>query len=440
MARAAKSRARWHQSAMSDDRPNKPPTPEEVAFLEASELTETSPDKAASMFMRLITDDGDMSSETVLKVKEDSIYSLLKIYVSQGKTEKLKSLLVEIRPFFQSLPKARTAKIVKTIIEEMAQPHIPVPFQISVCEEAQEWCVSEKRKFLKQRIQKQLCDLLFQNEKYKESLALVSKLVKEVKKFDDKLLLIEIHLIASYVHYALRNLPKAKGELTAARTNANATNCPPKLQAEIDKMAGILCADEKDFKTGFSYFFEAYEGWKTVHNDTEAEMAFKYMLLCKVMMNNPEEVQSLASGKSGSQTDAIRAVAKAYKKRDIHAFEAVYNQYPKELGGDPLIKRHLGTLKDTMLERNLLKLIEPFSRVQIPHVAKLIDLPVPLVESKLSEMILDKKLNGILDQGSGDLIVFDEVAADKTYSNALSTVKELSNVVDRLYSKTKRLN
>ena len=37
-----------------------------------------------------------------------------------------------------------------------------------------------------------------------------------------------------------------------------------------------------------------------------------------------------------------------------------------------------------------------------------------LVETKLSQMVLDKKLNGILDQGLGSLELFDEVHKDKT--------------------------
>jgi 26S proteasome regulatory subunit N6 len=57
------------------------------------------------------------------------------------------------------------------------------------------------------------------------------------------------------------------------------------------------------------------------------------------------------------------------------------------------------------------------------------------VEQKLSEMILDKKFHGILDQGTGDLLLFEDPESDKTYAAALSTVQELALVVDRLYKK-----
>jgi len=53
-------------------------------------------------------------------------------------------------------------------------------------------------------------------------------------------------------------------------------------------------------------------------------------------------------------------------------------------------------------------------------------------------MVLEKKLNGILDQGSGDLIVFDEVPEDKTFKAGLETLAELNNVVDKLSAKARR--
>jgi hypothetical protein len=49
--------------------------------------------------------------------------------------------------------------------------------------------------------------------------------------------------------------------------------------------------------------------------------------------------------------------------------------YKSELSDDPVVHSHLGTLYDNLLEQNLSRLLEPFSNVQIDHIARLINLP-----------------------------------------------------------------
>ncbi|XP_023242371.1 26S proteasome non-ATPase regulatory subunit 11-like [Centruroides sculpturatus] len=93
-----------------------------------------------------------------------------------------------------------------------------------------------------------------------------------------------------------------------------------------------------------------------------------------------------------------------------------------------------------MLEQNLCRIIEPYSHVQVKYIANTIHLPMDTVEKKLSQMILDKKFNGILDQGKGVLIIFQDTSIDKTYEAALETIQHMGKVVDSLYHKAKKLS
>ncbi len=166
----------------------------------------------------------------------------------------------------------------------------------------------------------------------------MGRLQREVKKFDDKLLLVEIFLIESRAHLALENLPKSKGALTAARSSANAIYCPPLLQAEIDMQAGILCAAEKDFKTAYSYFYESFEGFNTMKEAGEAVRAIKYMLLAKVMTGQYDDVYSIIAGKAGVkyagiEIEAMRAVTDAYKARNVHRFDSIFSHYKRAAAG-----------------------------------------------------------------------------------------------------------
>lgn len=89
---------------------------------------------------------------------------------------------------------------------------------------------------------------------------------------------------------------------------------------------------------------------------------------------------------------------------------------------------------------NILGLINIYISLKVSHIAKEIKLPVLQVEKKLSQMILDKKFSGILDQGEGVLIVFEETPVDKTYERALETITSMGKVVDTLYQKAKKLS
>nr|GMD27435.1 26S proteasome non-ATPase regulatory subunit 11 homolog [Ipomoea batatas]GMD28692.1 26S proteasome non-ATPase regulatory subunit 11 homolog [Ipomoea batatas] len=378
---------------------------------EASEAK--TPSEAIAILYRVLNDPS--SSSEALRIKEQAISNLSDLLRQENRAEELKNLLTQLRPFFSLIPKAKTAKIVRVIVDAVAKIPGTSDLQISLCKDIVQWTRAEKRTFLRQRIEARLAALLMENKEYSEALTLLTGLIKEVRRLDDKLLLVEIDLLESKLHFSLRNLPKAKAALTAARTAANAIYVPPAFEA-----------------------FNALE-------DPQAIYSLKYMLLCKIMVSQADDVASIISSPKvglqyqGPELDAMKAVADAHSKRSLKLFEVALRNFKAQLDEDQIVHRHLSSLYDTLMEQNLCRLIEPFSRVEIAHIAELIELPADHVEKKLSQMILDKKFAGTLDQGAGCLVIFDDPKTDAIYPATLETISNMGKVVDSLFVRSAKI-
>lgn len=271
---------------------------------------------------------------------------------------------------------------------------------------------------------------------------MIDGLLTELKRLDDKMVLTEVHLLESRVYRGIGNLSKSKAALTSARTAANSIYCPPHLQSALDLQSGVLHAEDKDYTTAYSYFFETFEGMAAQDDEAGALNALKYMLLCKIMLAAPDDVTALLTHKNATpyaqrrEIEAMRAVARAHAARDLAAFEQALKDF-RELSADATIRGHLAALYDTLLEQNLLRIVEPYSVVEIAYVAEQVGQGRQSVEAKLSQMVLDKLLHGVLDQGRGCLLLFDEPSSDATYDAAIKTLEEVSKVVDSLYAKVR---
>ncbi|MCL4419922.1 PCI domain-containing protein [Patescibacteria group bacterium] len=218
--------------------------------------------------------------------------------------------------------------------------------------------------------------------------------------------------------------------------------------------------EDKDYKTAYSYFYEAFEAFDSLEDHSNAVTALKYMLLCKIMggllshgifcyvsfaiSDTPKEVHSLIAGKyslkyGGKDVASMAAIADSCSARSLRQFNESLEEFADELKEDVLISRHLNTLYDKLLEQNLLRIVEPFSVVHLHHVSSLIDLPCETVERKLSQMILDKTFSGVLDQEHGMLVVFEEQPIDPVYPHAIEIIQNMGNVLDALYEKATQL-
>ena len=137
------------------------------------------------------------------------------MYAKQEDAEALRKLLTELRPLFGAITKAKTAKIVRNVVETIAK--VPnstqlqvgsskqlasalgsfvsmqstfgtvlrdlltkgMAMQMEVCKEQVDWAKAEKRTFLRQRIEARLANLYLSNKDYSSALSLISRLLTE---------------------------------------------------------------------------------------------------------------------------------------------------------------------------------------------------------------------------------------------------------------------
>jgi 26S proteasome regulatory subunit N6 len=88
-----------------------------------------------------------------------------------------------------------------------------------------------------------------------------------------------------------------------------------------------------------------------------------------------DDVPAIVSGKlalryAGQEIEAMKKVARAAHDRSLADFRRHVAENRGVLDADPVIHAHLDSLYDQMLEQNLLRIIEPYSKVEVSAVSR----------------------------------------------------------------------
>ena len=317
---------------------------------------------------------------------------------------------------------------------------------VKTIEEITKFCDETSNISMKSRIQTRLAEIYFIHEHYAKALEICNKVIFDLKRYEDNLGLIQLLLLESKVYYATNGISKSKAALTSVKTLVTKVYVEPKLQANIDLHAGILAAHEKDFNLAYSYFYEAFDVYNipTQRKKNKALRAFQYMILSKIVGDHLDEVNNVVLSKQGKnyygkEVEALRSIESAIREKSIKLLKENIEKN-KEYFKDPIIKYHINNLHNDLLEKNLIKIIKPYSVVEIEFVAKSIGLNYQDVLNKLRQMILDKKINGILDQGKGSLIIYESDISNPYLDKSIDTFKNLEKVVEALDKKVRDTN
>jgi 26S proteasome regulatory subunit N6 len=301
-----------------DPTPKEEDAEEDIQDLEdlADDASALPPDQQVPLLIAIIKDEKAKAPRYGFKavsLKERAVYDLTRAYCAIKEYNEVVNFLTGAtgKAFFDHINRAKCAKLVRQVLDIVCSL-VPdqLDMQEQICNNIIEWTRSEKRTFLRQRVEAKLASILFLQKDYGSAIELIDRLLRELKKLDDKQLLVEAHLMESKIHFALRNVPKAKAALTASRTAANAIYVSPSLQASIDTMSGTIHTQEGDYNTAHSYFLEAFEQLDQLNVKEQAIHCLKYMTLCRILDSLNKALK--LSAKGGVGKDSIRYYCSLY--------------------------------------------------------------------------------------------------------------------------------
>ncbi|CAD2093968.1 26S proteasome regulatory subunit RPN6, putative [Plasmodium vinckei brucechwatti] len=548
-----------------------------------------------------------VTNEKVMQINDKLIYLLCDYYINKEDIDNLINFTTSNENYFSVLPQAKTAKLIRNIVEKISKKIRNISTLYIIFKKYMNWAYEKKRNFLRCRIEVKIIILFILKQKYKTALSLIERLLKEVKKVDDKALLLELYIVETKIYMLLKNSTKMKASLTFAKNIANTINTAIYINSEIDLLSGILYIYEKDYRSAYIYLYECYETLYTYiynsqnntldflskkHNDfysviihniintstissqnrtksisqispfllsfytfyeyydcsnsllnvdemnllsnnvnliysdiickistsyqelEEGKMycitnpielnyeliknltidnygnlleltssnagdmrennsnkgpififpensningnfglnlnienlklivPLKYMLLCKILEeNNRKDINTILCENNklnyipNKEIQILLDISKCYENRTLDIFENVIKYNIFLINIDKVIYNYLKELYELLLEKNILKIIEAYSCIDLNYIGQKLNLDINKIISKLSEMILDKKLNGTLDQNAGILILYDDMPDTKMYQNVLEIINNLTESVDILYQK-----
>jgi len=152
-------------------------------------------------------------------------------------------------------------------------------------------------------------------------------------------------------------------------------------------------------------FFEAFKNYDE-SGSPRRTTCLKYLVLANMLMKsgiNPFDSQEAKPYKNDVEILAMTNLVTAYQNNDINEFEKILKVNRQTIMEDTFIREHIEDLLRNIRTQVLIKLIKPYTRIQIQFISGELNIESGDVESLLVSCILDSTISGRIDQVSGVL-------------------------------------
>lgn len=203
----------------------------------------------------------------------------------------------------------------------------------------------------------------------------------------------------------------------------------PKIMGIIRECGGKMHMSEENWKDAQSDFFESFRNYDEA-GSLQRIQVLKYLVLTTMLMKsdiNPFESQETKPYKNDPRISAMTDLVNAYQRDDIHQYESVLQTNP-DLLSDPFIAENINEVTRNMRTKAILRLIAPYSRLRLSFIAKSLQISSAEVQDIISFLIVDKKVQGKINQQDGTVHFEDDGDTER-----LISMQEWSTAIKSLY-------
>lgn len=192
----------------------------------------------------------------------------------------------------------------------------------------------------------------------------------------------------------------------------------PRIMGIIRECGGKMHMSEENWKEAQSDFFESFRNYDEA-GSLQRIQVLRYLLLTTMLMKsdiNPFDSQETKPYKSDPRISAMTDLVDAYQRDDVHGYEKTL-QNNQDVLDDPFIAENIDEVTRNMRLKGILKVIAPYSRMKLSSIAAELNVPQPEVQDILGFLIVDKKINGRVNEQDGTLEIIND--ANKEHITAL---------------------
>ncbi|XP_040583938.1 COP9 signalosome complex subunit 2 isoform X2 [Lepeophtheirus salmonis] len=391
----------------SEDSNSEPDVDLENQYYNSKALKEEDPKGALDNFQKVLDLEGGDKGEWGFKALKQMIKINFRLQNYDEMMRRYKALLTYIK---SAVTRNHSEKSINSILD-----YISTSKQMELLQDFYETTLEALKDAKNERLwfktMTKLGKLYFDREEYSRLSKILKKQLHASCQTDDGeddlkkgTQLLEIYALEIQMYTAQKNNKKLKA-LYDQSLHIKSAIPHPLILGVIRECGGKMHLREGEFEKAHTDFFEAFKNYDESGNPRRTT-CLKYLVLANMLMKsgiNPFDSQEAKPYKNDPEILAMTNLVSAYQNNDINEFEQILKTNRPTIMDDLFIREHIEDLLRNIRTHVLIKLIKPYTRIQIAFIAGELNIEPLDVESLLVSCILDSTIKGRIDQVNGVL-------------------------------------